>query len=255
MREQPPLRAAACPLIALLLLGCDDAKMCQPCNKPAEPAQTVIAHNTFNFRFAPPWLNTDQLSLFTSHVVFSKEAKFEEWNDGLYESCNGDDAPAAVCPERGFYKQAMAPLLARLAQYATKDKKVELHTVGFASSSGIEYPKKDENEVWSLEDRHAQHIDQVSGLCQGKLMDSERQDPSAMFNLLIANKRAANVRDMLRELASAEKEKFNIADKPWCSHASMAKERKLDDGGQNYDPSRGLMNRRVEVRPVAFPDA
>lgn len=108
----------------------------------------------------------------------------------------------------------MAPLLARLAQYATKDKKVELRTVGFASSSGIEYPIQDENEGWSLEDRHAQHIAQVSELCQ----------------------RAANVRDMLRELASTEKEKFNIADKPWCSHASMAKERKLDDGGQNYDP-------------------
>ena len=34
-----------------------------------------IHHTTFAFRFAPPWFNADQRSLFTSYVVFPEEAK------------------------------------------------------------------------------------------------------------------------------------------------------------------------------------
>lgn len=255
MREKFLLRAAACPLIALLLLGCDDAKMCQPCSKPEEPPQTAIEHNTFNFRFAPPWFNADQRSLFTSYVVFSKEAKFEAWNEDHYESCNGDDASAAVCPEHGFYKQAMTPFLTGLAQCATKGKKVKLRMVGFASSSGVHNlsPKN----ATKLNDRHAKHIRAISKSCQGEPEpdDSRSLRDSDKLNLIIANMRAARTGEMLRTLATElGLDAFDIKDKPWCSHDSMADEQKHDDGGRGgYDSGKGLMNRRVEVRLVDLP--
>ena len=39
-----------------------------------------VRHTIFDVRFAPPWSNADQRSLFTSYVVFPKEAKFTEWS-------------------------------------------------------------------------------------------------------------------------------------------------------------------------------
>ena len=255
MREKLLLRAAACPLIALLLLGCDGAKVCEPCNKPEEPAQTAIAHNTFNFRFAPPWFNADQRSLFTSYVVFPKEAKFKAWNDGLYESCNGDHASAAVCPEYGFYKKAMAPFLTGLAQCGTKGKEVKLRTVGFASSSGVHNLSPE--EAAKLNDRHVKHIRAISQSCQGewKPDGSKSLRDSDKLNLIIANMRAARTGEMLRAFATElGLDAFDIKDKPWCSHDSMADERKHDDGGgSDYDSGKGLMNRRVEVRLVHLP--
>lgn len=281
MSEKSPLRAAAGLLMALLLLGCDGAKICQPCGKPEASPQTAKLEvdwhqHSFNFHFEPPWSNVLPRPLFALPVLFQEEAKFEEWEKGSYANCDdgapaamhsgsapqgrasckncGDDgAPAAVCPNQCFCEQVLYPFLTELAQ-CEREAVVELRTIGFASSSGIENAITNGQKRQLLDERHAQHINEVSKFCQGK-QDSEQQDPSAMFNLLIANQRAAHVRDMLRKLASMEefKGKFSIACKPWCSHASMVKGRKIAAGGQGYDPGRSMMNRRVEVHLIELP--
>ena len=213
-----------------------------------------IHHTTFDFRFALPWFNADRRSLFTPYVVFPEEAKFEDWVDESNKGCIGDDAPAAICPESRFLKQAMGPFLTVLAE-CKRESVVELVTVGFASSSGINNQLGEDNEQL-LNDWHRDHIDDVSEHCQGDSMNSNKVDHSAKFNLLVANKRAANTRDMLHDMLRKlvpTTDAFDIKDKPWCSHASMVAERAHHGRGEGSDPSIGLINRRAEVRLVELP--
>ena len=104
--------------------GCADC----PGNSASQVTRN-IHHTTFAFRFAPPWFGADHRSLFTSYVVFPEEAKFEDWiGDERGEICEGEEAPASVCPETAFYKKTMGSFLEGVSHCATTDK-VELHMV------------------------------------------------------------------------------------------------------------------------------
>ena len=202
-----------------------------------------INHSTFEFRFAPPWFNADQRSLFTSYVVFPAEASLDKWSEDPDRSCGGPNDLASVCPDVAFHREVTGPFLKALAQCATKSKKVTLHTVGFASSSGIAQNTVPE---W-LAEAYEQHIREIGSRCDGTLRGTERGNVSAMFNLLVANRRAANSAEMLRGLTPAGK--FEVEDMPWCSHQDMVEERNhRDRSNGSYDRVRGLMNRRAEVR-------
>lgn len=208
-----------------------------------------IHHTTFAFRFAPPWFNADQRSLFTSYVVFPVEAKFEEWiSVDANKTCAHDDPRASICPDTPFYRKAMVPFLKGLSQCATTEK-VQLRILGFASSTGLKQPLGNENED-ELKKRYDDHIDAEAEVCLGDRTANET-DHSNMFNLLIANERAVNAAEMLKDLVPKEpKDAFDIEPIPWCSHAAMEEKRKFVDDG---DTAKGLMNRRVEVRLVALP--
>ena len=206
-------------------------------------------HTTFAFRFAPPWFNSDQRSLFTSYVVFPEEAKLEEWlGDEVDEGCPRKDGrmPSSVCPDTAFYAKAMGPFLKGLSRCAT-DKKVELYTVGFASSTGLDDVEEDDEEA--LRQRYEEHLATIAEDCLGE--KEELEDRSLMFNLLVANERAVNAATMLQDLIPEEaKGDFVIKAMPWCSHANMKEQRSWDDRG---DTAIGLMNRRAEVRLQAIP--
>ena len=223
--------------------GCTDC----PGNNATQSTHN-IHHTTFAFRFAPPWFNADQRSLFTSYVVFPEEAKFEDWIDGEpAESCSREYAPASVCPDTAFYEKAMGPFLKGLSQCATTEK-VQLHLVGFASATGLK-PLEDESAK-VLKQRYDNYVKSEAEHCEGKRVEDET-DHSNMFNLLIANERAVNAAAMLENLMPTEpKNAFAIKAIPWCSHTAMANERDGEDGeGQG----KGLMNRRVEVRLAVLP--
>ena len=213
--------------------------------------KTEINHATFAFRFAPPWFNSDQRSLFTSYIVFSEEAKLEEWlDDDAQEGCPRDDerVTSSVCPDTTFYGKTMGSFLEGLSQCATTGKKVELYTVGFASSTGLNDIKEDGERARALKDRYDQFVS-----AQGCGEEAQAHDSSDRFNLLIANERAVNAADMLRKLVPEGAERdFDIEARFWCSYADMAAERSWDDGG---DTAMGLMNRRAEVHVVQCPAA
>ena len=220
-------------------------------------ATTEIHHATFAFRFAPPWFNSDQRSLFTSYVVFPEEAKLDEWlDDEVHEGCPRKDGrvPSSLCPDRAFYGRTMGSFLNGLLQCATEDKKVELYTVGFASSTGLNNIEENGTEATVLKERY-EHLRaaQKEG-CVGK--KAQAHDSSDRFNLLIANERAVNAAAMLRELvpkrAEGEKERFDIKPRFWCSYASMDEERSWNGRG---DTTIGLMNRRAEVHVASCPAA
>jgi len=232
--------------------------------KTLESIQTAAAstdkvhHTTFAFRFAPPWFNADQRSLFTSYVVFPVEAQFDEWIAGEpgkwiagkpNERCAQENAPASVCPDTAFYANAMGPFLEGLSRCATT-KKVKLHLVGFASSTLLKEPPEGESKT-ELDRRYDDHMEMTAepGSCLGESGPDEGD--SDRFNLLIANERAVNGAEMLEELVPQKsKNAFAIKAIPWCSHAAMVEERKFEDGG---DVAKGLMNRRAEVRLAALP--
>ena len=211
-----------------------------------------IHHSSFTFRFAPPWFNADQRSLFTSYVVFPEEAKLEEWvSRQSDEGCpTTDGLQGAVCPDTVFYAEAMGPFLAGLSQCAT-DKSVELYAVGFASSTTLK-TDLDQGIKDELLERYDNHIGRITARQGDCLGDPDGADDySEMFNLLIANERAVNVAAMLRDLVPHEPENaFDIKAMPWCAHASMEEKRKFNDHGET---DKGLMNRRVEVRLEALP--
>ena len=219
------------------------------------PGNHDIHHTTFAFRFAPPWFGADHRSLFTSYVVFPEEAKFEDWIGGERgEICEGEEAPPSVCPETAFYEKTMGSFLEGVSHCATTDK-VELHMVGFASSTKLNESLGERGE--ELEKHYKNHIRAQAELCKdGRAERAERAedetDHSNMFNLLIANERADNAAAMLQEIvAKMPKDAFTIKAIPWCSYAAMADERDFDDG---KDPIKGLMNRRVEVHLVELPN-
>ena len=239
-------------LIAAVLAagGQQPCPVCPECPKCTAQSESGGIHHsinlsTFEFRFAPPWFNADQRSLFTSYVVFPAEARLEEWLRDPDESCESASPSAAVCPDRGFHQEVTGPFLDALAQCATEDKKVTLRTVGFASSSGVSYSKTVRD---ALEREYGQHIEEIKDHCDGGPR-ADNPNVSDMFNLLVANRRARNAAEMLRGLTSNEK--FDIEHKPWCSHGAMVEQRHHKDRSKGkYDDARGLMNRRAEVRLV-----
>lgn len=217
-----------------------------PVPNPSPEIRHNINHSTFEFRFAPPWFNADQRSLFTSYVVFPEEAKFEQWKhwtDDDGQSCAGNGAIAAACPDRAFHREVTGPFLKALARCATTQSKVTLHTVGFASSSGLDGAAVDTE--W-LSSHYNGHILDITGRCQGNL-NGNGQTPSDQFNLIVANRRAHNVAEMLRGFPSSDA--FDITATPWCSLADMMEQRHHTDQTDGaYDGAKGLMNRRVEIR-------
>ncbi len=222
---------------------------CADCETAAEAPK--IHHSTFTFRFAPPWFNSDLRSLFTSYVVFPEEAKLDEWlGRKADEGCRKDgQAPSSICPDTVFYRKAMGPFLKGLSQCGTKDKKVELHTVGFASSTRLNNIEEGSQRATDLEKRYDQHIGDRAKDCLGER--TQPSDSSDRFNLLVANQRAANAAAMLRELVPEKaKDLFDIKPRSWCSHAGMEGKRHWDD---QKDPTIGLVNRRAEVHVVELP--
>ena len=113
-----------------------DGQRCPECPTQRNGGEIThnINHSTFEFRFAPPWFNADQRSLFTSYVVFPAEAKLRDLEPN--QICDGG-VPASVCPDEPFHKEVTGPFLEALAQCGTEEKPVVLRVFGFASSSDI----------------------------------------------------------------------------------------------------------------------
>jgi len=266
-------------------------------------AKTGHSHIHFYFENNRPWFAESKQALFTSMVVFPKEAQVEEYvcDGNCYASCSLEckvesiEGPArsclrndgtcveeckvnaaAVCPDKAFYKNMFVPFLRELARCGNADNQVVLQTVGFASSSE---PKILKPEVREALRKKLQEMDlncvredgeksccRLKGSCGAggtacNLDDTESDSllPRA-FNLHMAELRARNVKNMLKEIIEKEElgQVIKGTTEPWCSYQEMCKQRGFTDTAgcgkeSRYDTELGLMNRRVEVRVVALP--
>jgi len=208
-------------------------------------AKTGHSHIHFYFENNMPWFAESKQALFTSMVVFPKEAQVAEYisKDSCYESCSpmckagsvedsahscsrGDACveecrvnAAAVCPDEAFYKVMFVPFLRELARCGNADNKVVLQTVGFASSSEPEiFDRKKLREKLQKEmSLNCVREDGKKSCCRLKggcgaggaacKLDDTGSDSllPRAFNLHMAELRARNVKNMLSDMIVAEK--------------------------------------------------
>lgn len=218
-----------------------------------QQAKTGTTHVHVRFESAPFWFAESRRSLFSSLVVFPKEAKVESWgaDDSLYERPYAQvDGPTAVHPSRAFHSETLTPFLDGLALCGDESRPVRLQAVGFASTSGLTSGKVSQG----VKDKLAKERGRLAASCS--CCSPAKESDSDAFNLIVANLRAKHTADMVGELINecGAKGRIEIEPHQWCSHSEMAAQRHVEDGGPgNYDTSRGLMNRRVELRVLDLP--
>ena len=214
-------------------------------------AKTGTTHVHVRFESAPFWFAESRRSLFSSLVVFPKEAKVGSWVKGSYECPYAKvDGPTAVHPSRVFHSETLKPFLDGLALCGDESRPVRLQAVGFASTSGL----TPSTVAQGVKEKLAEKRDRLAASCSC-CSPAEESDSDA-FNLIIANLRAKHTADMVGELINENGAKGQIVIEPhqWCRHSEMVAQRHVEDGGpENYDTNRGLMNRRVELRVLDLP--
>lgn len=187
-------------------------------------------------------------------VFFPEEAQFDDWRKGHYHSCppqSGcpeeserwcEEKSAPVCPNRDFYDDYVDRYLGYLEKCEGGRKTLRVR--GFASSSGISPSQKGLQELQRAFERRS-----VPSSC-GEIASPAVADPSEMFNLLVSDRRAHNVLEMLTAVAQDRGVSIGGEVATWCSYGDMAKER-VDDGKWGpYDSSTGMFNRRAKITVV-----
>ena len=201
----------------------------------------------FRFQNLMPATISDINSGFVSLVIFPEQARVGDWQRlGLkYEKCgnSGEGGSASVCPERAFHKMLLGPLITELVHCASSEKIVKLQVVAFASDSGI----TNWNNDWR------KFVDERMPLiyCPRRcISDSCR---SKKFNLMVANLRATNTAEMLRDFI--RNRPIDVDAKQWNNHCQMLRERDRhgSEASGERSPNSGLMNRRAEIRIVTLP--
>ena len=212
---------------------------------------------------------SDKPSLFTLKVLFQDEAKLEDWldrkNNRKYEkdclysqgSQNASNIDScAVKPDKHDYTPIFLALLKGLSACGSSGQKVRLEIVGFSSSSGVLSTLKtaDDDIIKAIKERK---------LCYERTNDNgnENQRLSNAFNLCIAELRAENVADMLKEIIASDKtissDHIEVAPYKWKTYSEMCRQRGFSDTkkeGECYDPDLGLKNRRTDVWVTKIPE-
>jgi len=212
-----------------------------------------------------PWIVGNVQSFFSSAVVFPMDAKPE---DLMAEAEAEAENALALAPEdRQFYQAVYKPLLADLKRCGTSDNKVKIELSGFSSTAKIE---------------SCRHWNTIRDACLGikpeqQTCEITKSDESSIinevFNLCVANKRAEHVKGMLEDFVEdiePQENVFEFTVKEWESLGQMQKQtnkifcdapkpsnKQPTDSGQDnkgicpkdgkYNPTRGMMNRRVDV--------
>ena len=214
-------------------------------------ADTTQVH--VSFESAPFWFAESRNSLFASMVVFPKEAKLEQWAQGLYDFPPAHERrPSAVYPDIGFYAEALKPFLEGLAECGDGEHPARLRAVGFASTSEL----APENIPDELNNKFQEERRKCCSTAPCSCCRSKEKNHSDLFNLVVANLRAQYTAAMVEQLITRISAQGQILIEPhrWCRHSDMAAERHFKDGGpDSYDTTRGLMNRRVELRVLDLP--
>lgn len=201
----------------------------------------------FRFQNLMPAMISDINNGFVSLVIFPEQARVGDWErlGPKYKKCrnSGEGGSAAVCPERAFHEMLLGPLITELVNCASSKKMVKLQVVAFASDSGI----TNWNNDWrKFVDERILSID-----CPRRCTSDSCR--SKKFNLMVANLRATNTAEMLRDFI--RNRPIDVDAKQWNNHCQMLRERDRhgSEASGERSPNSGLMNRRAEIRIVTLP--
>ena len=224
--------------------------------KEETPTLPVQEKSSYVFLGNMPWIVGNVQSFFSSAVVFPRDATPDDLEK------DGEDALKLNPQDEQFYRAVYKPLLADLTRCGTSDNKVKIELSGFASTSNINSgtPQKEKirQECSDIEERLKQQDD-----------SDKHPDIKEVFNLCVAERRAESVKVMLESFLdnTEQKHAFDFTVKKWdnlkqmqdqttkifCdapSHTSVISSQDNKDScpenGQ-YNSTRGLMNRRVDI--------
>ena len=243
--------------------------------KPPKSPPAVQEKASYIFLRNMPWVVGNVQSFFSSAVVFPDDANPEDL------AGDGEDALSLNESDKRFYRAVYRPLLADLARCGTPEKKVTIELSGFASSSNISSGNQQEKKIRGK-------CSELNTRLSHPADSGKPPDINEVFNLCVAKRRSKFVKEMLEGFVKEEKSQgiFKFQVKQWGSLEQMkAQTNKIfyDVTGQsdenpvragqdneqqtktsrdkgksgqhegNYDRTRGLMNRRVDVAIIDTP--
>lgn len=185
-------------------------------------------------------------------LFFPREAEFSSWRSGDYDCPTKSGGSNPICPNARLYDGYVDRFVRSLENCTDEVTTLRVH--GFASSSGLGAIAED--DMQHLKEVFSSRFSKPPGQCDGWVPDLDADqcvtslpnEQSQMFNLLVANSRARNVKEMLSKAAG---DRVDVEVHVWCSYCDMVKARKVNDMvGGKYDRLEGMWNRRAEIRLV-----
>ncbi|MDD9954995.1 MAG: hypothetical protein OXP68_02125 [Anaerolineaceae bacterium] len=225
--------------------------------------ETAESKSSYIFLRNMPWIVGNVQSFFSSAVVFPKDAKPADLGNGDMEG-----ALSLNVLDQRFYQAVYKPFLVDLARCGTSENKVEIELSGFASTSNV-------NSHTPQGAKIREECSDINERMKPPDGSEKRPDINEVFNLCVAEKRAKFVKDMLEDFVEEQSRgSFKFQVKRWESLKQMQKqtnnkffcdtpsrtsatsrqhdEKFCPDNGQ-YDATRGMMNRRVDVAITKTP--
>lgn len=185
-------------------------------------------------------------------VFFPHEAQLDAWMRRDYDkpcpSTHQKSTP--VCASLSLYEDYVRRF--RNALQNCPSDVTTLRVRGFASSSVIRATTdKEKGELRKKFDGLAEphgRCERVSGPKDGP--PELNDDDGEIFNLLVAEHRARNVKKMLE---AADLGSISVEKAVWCSYGDMVEARRVVDRKDGeYDGVEGMLNRRVEIRVLPY---
>ena len=229
----------------------------------------VAGDTSYIFLEGVPKVAGSRQSFINSAVVFPRDAVPQD----LVGDKTGEDAVKLSDGDKSFYARIYKPLFADWAKCGAPGDPVKIELSGFASSSNS---SKNEAEKKIIAEKCSGIVNEPAQSKNNKDINKTTGD-NDLFNLCVAQKRAGFVKEMLEDLVREQNNQkvFDFTVKSWASldqmrtnkifcdrkgaenQAQTAQGNKEDaqscrDDGE-YDHTRGLMNRRVEVSVIKMP--
>ena len=185
-------------------------------------------------------------------VFFPHEAQLDAWAEGVYdEPCAATHKKSTpVCASLSLYEGYIRRF--RNALQNCPSDVTTLRVRGFASSSVIRATTDEEKEelrkVFDGLTEPRSGCERASGPEDGP--PEPNDDDGEIFNLLVADHRASNVKEILE---AADLGSIGVERAVWCSYGDMDEARRVvdvEDG--EYDGVEGMLNRRVEIRVLPY---
>lgn len=213
-----------------------------PSKKPV-----ALALNLEFYRSIIPSPMDTKKSLLTVYILYSESAGLKSMgNDYKHPSlCHRDNNDLSVCPDK-LYDDLLERLMGALISCSESANPTEVEVRGFASA-GL----ATDFDPGKLKDKYKIELEENYKRVGNE--DDDKIKYGKAFNLYIAERRAENLVTKLEEIVE-NNPNIRISLPKWKNYQEMECELNIDDTDECvYDPSRGFLTRRAEIRVLEAP--